>query len=67
MSNPFIIQDGNVIIEGAENSYHLAEFSGVGVGLPSDFGAESQKQADLLERRLCRIESVLGLGPICAD
>lgn len=40
-------------------------FSGVGMGLPEGFGERTQEEADLLERRLSRLEQALGLGAIC--
>lgn len=61
MSNPFIIQDGSVIISQADVvSAQIIACA----GLPVEFGAESEMQADLLERRLARLEQALSLDPI---
>ncbi len=39
-------------------------FAGAGHSLPESFGEGSQLVADLLERRLSRLENALGLDPI---
>lgn len=36
----------------------------MGLGLPENFGKEVRLEAERIERRLQRIEKVLGLGPI---
>ena len=40
---------------------------GIGIGLPDELAVDAQEKADLIERRLSRIESALGLNAICAD
>lgn len=45
----------------------LVSAGNFGLGLPENFGEETKKKADLLERRLARLEKELGLDPICAD
>ncbi|WP_339479949.1 hypothetical protein [Pseudomonas sp. RL_5y_Pfl2_73] len=37
--------------------------SAAGVSLPADFGEKDQEKAELLERRLSRLERALGLDP----
>lgn len=39
-------------------------FAGFGLGLPEGFGERSQEVADLLERRLSRLEKELNLPEI---
>lgn len=41
-------------------------FLGTGFGLAEGFGEKSQEVADLLERRLSRLDQALGFDPICA-
>ncbi|CAH0232183.1 hypothetical protein [Pseudomonas carnis] len=41
-------------------------FAGIGIGLPDELAVDTQEKADLIERRLSRIESALGLNAICA-
>ena len=71
MSQPFeVTEGGQVVISRAaidDASVSQFLFSGAGLGLPEDWAQRSQEKADLLERRLSRIESALGLSPICAD
>jgi hypothetical protein len=38
--------------------------SAAGISLPADFAEKAQEKADLLERRLSRLESALGLSPM---
>jgi hypothetical protein len=54
-------------MQASASSQMLVSAERFGIALPEDFGKESQEKADLLERRLSRIESALGLSPICAD
>jgi len=66
MNQPFArTEDGGVFISDAVLKSQ-AIVSAVGVSLPSDFAEKSQEKADLLERRLSRLEQALGLEPICA-
>jgi|GEM_PF-4017811 len=50
---------------GLASSQMLVSAEKFGIALPKDFGKESQEKADLLERRLSRLEQALGLEPIC--
>ena len=60
MNQPFALNDdGSVSIL---NSQMIV--SGVGISLPEDWGQKQQEKADLLERRLSRLESELGLSPL---
>lgn len=38
---------------------------GIGVGLSDELAVDAQEKADLIERRLSKIEEAIGLGPIC--
>ncbi|WP_415262379.1 hypothetical protein [Pseudomonas chlororaphis] len=64
MNQPFeaagddFINNWSIIVDGDR-------FAGVGLGLPEDCGKNAQAKADLLERRLSRLEKALGLDPIC--
>ncbi|AJO76501.1 hypothetical protein [Pseudomonas sp. MRSN 12121] len=64
MNQPFeaagdhFINNWSIIVDGGR-------FAGIGLGLPEEFGKEAQEKADLLERRLSRLEKALGLDPIC--
>lgn len=64
MSEPFaIIEGGAVVISEAEIA--RAQILSLGApGLPEGFGAEAQREAARLERRLTRIENALGLSPL---
>lgn len=67
MQAPFVVTaDGTLCISEAAITESRLICPGLGLGLSESFGEEAQKQADLLERRLSRIEQTLGLGPICA-
>ncbi|CAI8830231.1 Transcriptional regulator [Pseudomonas sp. IT-P2] len=64
MNQPFArTEDGSVFISDAVLKSQ-AIVTAVGVSLPSDFAEKSQKKADLLERRLVRLEKELGLAPL---
>ncbi|WP_448124155.1 hypothetical protein [Pseudomonas veronii] len=60
MTQPFDVADDQTSIKGAiiVESDRFAVF---GAGLPEDFGKDAQEKADLLERRLSRLEQALGL------
>ncbi len=64
MSQPFEVGDlktntqSAIIIDGSR-------FAGFGIDLPERAGEQPQSVADLLERRLSRLEQALGLDPIC--
>lgn len=65
MDQPFEVTEGGqavisrAAVDDASVSQHL--FSGAGLGLPEDWAQRSQEKADLLERRLRRIELALGI------
>lgn len=64
MNQPFArTEDGSVFISDAVLKSQ-AIVTAVGVSLPSDFAEKSQEKADLLERRLVRLEKELGLAPL---
>ncbi|ROM84882.1 hypothetical protein V5F23_09875 [Pseudomonas sp. WP18] len=57
MNQPWVLNDdGSVSIL---NSQMIA--SGMGISLPDDWSSKQQEKADLLERRLRRIELALGI------
>ena len=64
MSKPFEVRDGETFINSAF-IIDAGRFADIGAGLPEGLGDELQKKADLIERRLSRIESALGFNPIC--
>lgn len=68
MDQPFALdEEGRVFISESEIRKSQMIVSAVGVSLPPDFAEKAQEKADLLERRLARLEKRLGLDPICAD
>mgnify|MGYP007010095273 CR=1 FL=1 len=65
MNQPFAVaEDGHVFVSDAVLKSQ-AIVSAVGVSLPADFGERAEEKADLLERRLSRLEQAFGLEPIC--
>ena len=63
MNQPFAFdEEGQVFISEAEILKGQMIVSAVGVSLPPDFAEKAQEKADLLERRLRRIELALGIG-----
>lgn len=40
-------------------------FAGIGIGLSDELAVDAREKADLIERRLSKIEEAIGLGPIC--
>lgn len=65
MNQPFArAEDGSVFISDAVLKSQ-AIFSATGVSLPAACGEKIEEKADLLERRLSRLEQALGLEPIC--
>ncbi|AXJ04904.1 hypothetical protein CFN16_12485 [Pseudomonas fluorescens] len=50
---------------GVVSSQMLVSAERFGIALPEDFGKGSQEKADLLERRLSRLEQALGFTPLC--
>ncbi|HEJ3833677.1 hypothetical protein [Pseudomonas aeruginosa] len=58
-------QGGTVEINEADVSDAVVSpLSVIGIGLPKEFTDELERKADLLERRLSRVEAVLGLSPV---
>jgi len=51
---------------GVSVSQHLVAADRFGIELPKGFGKDAKEKADLLERRLSRLESELGLSPLDA-
>ncbi len=65
MTQPFAFdEEGQVFISEAEVLKGQMIVSPVGVSLPPDFAEKSQDEADLLERRLSRLELALNLDPL---
>ncbi|UNB61837.1 hypothetical protein [Pseudomonas syringae group genomosp. 7] len=66
MIGPFIVKekDSSQSIPIAASA---ALCSGLGIGLSDGFVQKAELKADLIERRLLRLEAALGLLPICAD
>lgn len=61
-----INSSGKTIVAGigVGCSQFLVSAEEFGVSLPENFGVESKEKADLLERRLSRLENALGLSPL---
>jgi hypothetical protein len=67
MNQPFArTEDGCVFISEAVLKSQMI-VSAVGVSLPADFGEKAEEKADLLERRLSRVEHALGLPPLSSS
>lgn len=64
MNRPFVIDDGRVYITSTETLKSQIIVSGLGIGLPDDFSCREKNKADVLERRLQRLEATLGLRPL---
>lgn len=64
MNQPFEVSDHETRISGAV-IIDAGRFAGIGIGLPDEIAVDAQEKADLLERRLLRIERALGLSLIC--
>jgi len=60
-----VTSDGKTIVAGIGIGASQFLVSAESFGLPEDFGKDAQMKADLLERRLSRLEQTLGLEPIC--
>jgi len=68
MNQPFVTaEDGRTFINESGILQSQMVVSAAGFSLPPDFADKAQEKADLLERRLTRLEKELGLDPICAD
>lgn len=63
MNHPLEMRDREAHITGAV-IIDAGRFAGIGVGLPEGISDESQEKADLIERRLLRLETALGLEPV---
>ncbi|WP_124407330.1 hypothetical protein [Pseudomonas sp. R4-39-08] len=66
MNQPFEVSDRKPRING-EVIIDAGRFAGIGIGLPDELAADAHEKADLIERRLSRIEETIGLGPICGS
>lgn len=68
MNQPFgVTEDGQVVVSVAgidEVSTSMRLFSGASIEMPEGWAGRSQEKADLLERRLSRIEAALGMPPL---
>lgn len=66
MNQPFCVtEDGQVFISEAEADDGCASMrliSGAGIEMPEAWAERAQEKADLLERRLLRIEHALGIS-----
>lgn len=51
---------------GIDASQRLVSPERFGIELPEGFGKDAEEKADLLERRLSRLENELGLSPLDA-
>ena len=66
MSQLFAVtEEGVFLSEAIFCSQMLVAPAKFGIGLPEVLGNDAQEKADLLERRLSRLEQALGLDPIC--
>lgn len=64
MNQPFALdEEGRAFINESEILKSQMIVSAVGVSLPPDFAEKAQEKADLLERRLVRLEKELGFNP----
>ncbi|WP_025126480.1 hypothetical protein [Pseudomonas sp. PH1b] len=61
MNQPFEVSDRETRISGAV-IIDAGRFAGIGIGLPDEIAVDAQEKADLLERRLLRIEHALGIS-----
>jgi hypothetical protein len=64
MNHSFEVSEGETHINGAI-IIDAGRFAGIGIGLPDELAVDAQEKADLIERRLSRLEGVLGLEAIC--
>lgn len=66
MSQPLAVtEEGVFLSEAVFFSQMLVAPAKFGIGRPDVLGNDAQEKADLLERRLLRLEQALGLDPIC--
>ena len=67
MNQPFAFdEEGRAYVDESEILKGQMIVSTAGISVPADFAKKAQEKADLLERRLARLEKELGLDPICA-
>ncbi|MBJ2254737.1 hypothetical protein JFT59_26445 [Pseudomonas sp. MF6784] len=68
MNHPFgVTENGQIVISGTaidEGCVSMRLVSGAGIEVPEGWGERAQENADLLERRLARLEQALGLLPL---
>lgn len=58
MNQPFAVaDDGSVFISDSEIRKSQMIVSAAGISLPADFAEKAQEKADLLERRLLKLEA----------
>lgn len=63
MDQPFAFdEEGRAYVNASEILKGQMIVSAAGISLPSDFAEKAQEKADLLERRLSRIENALGFN-----
>jgi hypothetical protein len=61
MSQPFAFdEEGRAYVNESEILKDQMIVSAAGISLPADFAEKAQEKADLLERRLRRLEAALG-------
>lgn len=64
MSHAFEVADCKTSIQHCV-IIDAGRFAGVGIDLPDEFALGAQDKADLLERRLSKLEDALGVEAIC--
>ncbi|MEG8233847.1 hypothetical protein [Pseudomonas orientalis] len=64
MNHSFEVSEREAHVNGAI-IIDAGRFAGIGIGLPDELAVAAQEKADLIERRLLRIEEAIGLGPTC--
>lgn len=64
MNHSFEVSDRETRINGAI-IIEAGRFAGIGTGLSDEFAVDAQEKADLIERRLSRLEGALGFEAIC--
>lgn len=68
MNTPFgVNEDGRIFISEAqvkEGCMPIRIVSGMGIEMPEGWAERAQEKADLLERRLSRLENAMGLNPL---
>ncbi|CRN01186.1 hypothetical protein [Pseudomonas sp. 34 E 7] len=64
MNHSFEVSERENRINGAI-IIDAGRFAGIGIGLSDELAVDAQEKADLLERRLSRLEGALGFEAIC--